>query len=178
MTSTPALSRLAGVLAVLALAGAAALPVIAALVWFFLPDLVRGAGAEAGVRVNPDALTLGVRAAGFVVALTGALIQAAGLLFLRRTFLEAAAGRALSLRAVVNFRRFAWIAVIMVIVAVAQNAAYGAIFSAADPSQPGRLSISFGSNEIKALFTGALFVFAAHVFAAGRRAEEENASFV
>lgn len=168
--------RFARLMAALTLAAAAAAPILAGVIWFWMPEMLALAGQAA--PVSPDAAPLGARLAGFAVALAGALLQAAGLLSLRRTFLEAADGRALSSAAVTNFRRFAWIALILVPVAIVQNTAYIAILTAADPAQPGQISINLGTNELKALFTGALFVFAAHVFAAGRAAEEENSSFV
>ena len=168
--------RFARYMAALTLAGAAAAPVLAGAIWFWMPEVLALAGP--GAPVSAEAAPLGARLAGFAVALAGALLQAAGLLSLRRTFLEAAQGRALSLAAVNNFRRFAWISLALVPVAIVQNTAYIAILTAADPSQPGRISINLGTNELEALFTGALFVFAAHVFAAGRAADEEVSSFV
>lgn len=176
IVTAPVPRRFARALAALTLAGAIAAPLLAAAIWFFLPELMTLAGPRA--PISPEAAPMGARLGCFVIALAGAGVQAWGLLSLRRMFLEAAEGRPLSFAAVKNFRRFAWITLILVPVAVAQHTAYLAILTAADPNQPGQLSISLGTNELKALFTAALFVFAAHVFAAGHAAEEENASFL
>lgn len=52
------------------------------------------------------------------------------------------------------------------------------IYSVSDPGMDGQLSFQFGTGELAALFIGLLFVFVAHVFAAGHSAADENESFL
>lgn len=170
--------RFAQVMALITLIAAIALPIVAAVIWIFLDRLAPIVDWNVGGRFNLAEVGTGGRIAGFLVSFAGAGIQSFGLLSLRRTFLEAAADRALSQTAVMNFRRFAWVAMAMVFIGIAQKTAYILIFSVSDPGQPNQIAIGFGSNELAALFTAALLVFAAHVFAAGRRADEENAAFL
>ena len=170
--------RFARVMAWATLLGAAALPVFAAAIWVFLDDVAPLAMNSGFMAFDPGTVGLWGRSSGFLVSLAGAGLQAWGLLCLRRTFLEAAEGRALSAVAVVSFRRFAWISFAAVFVGIAQHTGYVAIVSVSDPDVPNRIAVGVGSNELKALFTALLFVFAAHVFAAGREAEEENAAFL
>ena len=127
-----------------------------------------------------DVTTLGAgaRIGGFVLFLAIALVKAFGLLGVRRTFLEAAQGRAYSTRAIGGFKRLAWISVIMVLLAVFQENVLILIIFLSDPSQQGALSIQFGTDEIKALFMVLLLVFVAHVFTQGKDAKDENDAFL
>ncbi|MGP1352292.1 MAG: hypothetical protein ACTS1Z_03135 [Parasphingopyxis sp.] len=178
MTQSPAQRRFAGLLALATLAGAVALPVLSALVWLFWDYFAPAASANLGGAFDLSSLGTGARLAGFAVSMAGAAIWSYGLLSLRRTFVEAAAGRPLSKAAVHGFRRFAWVAFLMVFVGIVQNALYVVIYSISDPNTDGQLSIQFGSNELGALFIGLLFVFVAHVFATGQQAVDENAAFL
>ncbi len=177
-TENPSATRFARIMAHMTLAGAIALPCIAAVIWLFWDDLAPLAAGNLGAGFDIENLSPLSRLAGFAVALAGAGIQVVGLLGLRRTFQEGAAGRPLSARSVLGFRRFARVAVIMVFVGIVQNTAYIVIFSISDPSTQGQLSINFGSDEIRALFMALLLLFVARVFAAGKRAADENAAFL
>ena len=170
--------RFARIMAFIALLAAVALPVIAAAGWIFLDKLAELAVGSIGVYFEADTVGTTARFIGFMVAAAGACLQAFGLLGLRRMFLEAAKGRWLSMAAIAGFRRFAWVSVAMVLVGIVQQSAYSAILTMGHPTRPGELAVSLGSNEVKALFTALLLVFAVHVFTAGRRAEEENAAFL
>ena len=66
----------------------------------------------------------------------------------------------------------------MVFVGIIQATAYSVILSMGDPAVQNVLTVTFATPEITALFTALAFVFAAHVFAAGRQAEAENEGFV
>jgi hypothetical protein len=170
--------RFAGIMARVTLLGAAALPVLAAAIWIYLDFFGRLAMDSGFMAFDPGAVGLSGRLAGFVVSLAGAGLQVWSLLCLRKTFQEAADGRALSAVAVFSFRRFAWISLAMVFVGIAQHTGYVAIVSMSDPDLPNQIAIRFGSGELKSLLIALLFVFAAQVFAAGREAQEENAAFL
>jgi len=178
MERQQSIRRLAEVMAFLSLVAAIALPIIAVLIWVYIEEL--GALAVGNVGVAYDLINISVtaRIAGVTVALIGAGLQVYGLLSLRKTFQEAAQSRWFSVVAVLNFRRFAWVSVIAVFYHIIQNAAYSAILTALGPSGKGQLAINVGTPDIKALFTALLFVFAAHIFAAGRMVEEENKAFL
>jgi hypothetical protein len=178
MTENASHRRFAGFLAFATAVGAVALPVLAIIIWLFWDRFAGPASANLGLGLDLSVLGQGARAAILAISLTGALIWSSGLLSLRRTFTEAAAGRPLSENAVRGFRRFAWIALAMVFVGIVQRTLYVMIYSAALSGGGGQLSIQFGSREVGALFIGLLFVFAAHLFEAGRRAADENASFL
>ena len=171
-------SRLAHYMAHVTLIGAIALPAFAFIVWGFWDDLA-ALSAEGLVQTyDPTQMGLLARLAGFLVFFIAALIQAFGLLGLRETFLEGAAGTPLSARAVFGFRRFAWVSLIMVFVGIIQHTVLVLLLSVSDPSTMGALSIQVGSKELGGLFTGLLLIFVAHVFSLGQRAQDENAGFV
>lgn len=170
--------QLAGILAYVTLISAAALPLIAVMIWLFWNDFAALAtGQYAGVY-DVTSLGIGARLSGFALSLAGAVVQAYGLLGLRRTFLEAATGHALSDQAVDGFRRFARISLIMVFVGLIQETGLIIILSISDPELPGAFSIQFGTDELKALFMALLLVFVAHVFSEAKRAKQENDSFL
>jgi len=170
-------NRLASVLARFTLLAAIALPVAAAAIWIFWDKLAVHTTGNFKHIYDVTALGSGARFAGFALFLAVAIIQVYGLLGVRRTFLEAAQGRAYSSRAINGFKRFAWISLIMVFVAVLQRTVLILIISLSDPSQQGAFSIQFGTSEIKALFMGLLLVFVAHVFSQGKDAKDENDAF-
>ncbi len=165
-------------LAGLTLAAAIALPLATMGVWLFWDQLAPASPDPALRYYDPTALGIGGRLAGFALFLTGALIQAYGLLGLRRTFLEAAAGRAFSLSSVYGFRRFAWVSLFMAAFAIVQRTGLIVLLSVSDPARQNALSIQFGTPELKAMFMGLLLVFVAQVFAEGKAAKDENDAFV
>lgn len=177
MANHLAIRRLAGVLALLTLVLSIALPLFAISSWLFIEDLAGLAQGVAATQLQNIEINLPYRLAGLGIALLGAGVQAYGLLALRQTFLEAAAARYLSTKAINGFRVFAWVSVAMVAYGILQHSAYGVIFSLAADG-PGALSLRFGTSEFSALFVSLLFVFCAHLFAIGREAEQENAAFL
>lgn len=169
---------LAVILAGVTGAAAIALPLIAASIWLFWGELAPYAAGQIGRPFDLAGIGPGARFAGLALSLTGALLQAFGLLGLRATFLEAAEGRALSARAIDGFRRFARVALIMVFFTIAERTGLVLIFSIADPEAPRTLAIEAGTPEIKSLFMALLLVFVAHVFAVAKRAKDENDAFL
>ena len=169
---------LALLLAQLTLAAVVALPCIAAAIWLFWDQLAPAAAGDLARHYDPTALGAGARAAGFGLSLAGALLQAYGLLGVRRTFLEAAESRPLSASSVNGFRRFAWVSLAMAFVTVVQRTGLVVILSMSDPSKPGALSFSLGTPDLKAIFTGLLLVFVAQVFSHGKTAKDENDAFL
>ncbi|MEM9495406.1 MAG: DUF2975 domain-containing protein [Pseudomonadota bacterium] len=178
MTDAPPSGRFAALLAQATLIGAVLLPLMAAGIWLFWDRLAGLAAGDVAQAYDATGLGAPARLAGFALSLAGALVQAYGLLGVRRTFLEAAAGRTFSARSVGGFRRFAWVSLAMVFIGIVQRAGLVAILSMSDPSKPNALSIQFGSNDVKALFMGLLLVFVAHVFSEGKRAKDENETFL
>ena len=172
------MTRLAHSLALLALLGAIALPVLSILIWVFWDSLSPLVTAQLMHQLDVSALSVMDKIICAAISLVGAGLGTFGLLKVRRTFQEAAVGRPLSQASVLGFKHFAWISVLLVPVGVLQKTGYIVVFSLADPAHDGMLSIQFGSLELKALFTALVFLFVAHVFAAGQRAEEENALIV
>jgi len=170
--------KLAKTLSVVTLLGAFALPLIAVIVWLLWDQFAPYAAGYFPQAYDLTGLTTGERFVGFALLFIGAIIQAYGLLGLTTTFREAANGNPLSERAINGFRRFAWITLIMVVIAIIQRTGLIAILSLSDPAYQGRLDIQFGSNELKGLFIGLVLVFVAHVFAEGKRAKDENETFL
>ncbi len=171
-------SRLATFLSHITLIAAIALPVAAGAIWLFWNDLPAYAAGNLQHVYDVRGLGVGARFVGFGLFLAGAAIQAYGLLGVRRTFLEAAEGRAHSARAISGFRRFAWVSLIMVFVGIVQRTGLVMILSMSDPSHQGALSVQFGTNELKALFMGLLLVFVAYIFMEGKQAKDENEAFL
>ena len=178
MAHADAPGRFAALLATLALIGAVAFPLMAAAIWLFWDQFAPFAAANLPGVYDLTSLDAGARLTGFGLSMAGAAIQSYGLLGLRRTFLEAAQGRALSARAVEGFSVFAWVSLIMVFVGILQRAGLIAVISLSDPAYQGALSIQFGSRELGAAFMGLLLVFVAHVFAEGKKAKDENDAFL
>ena len=169
------MTRFASAMAMLTTVGIAGSLIIGPVIWLFFIDW---AAAANGFRVQPQSFSIDLRLVGAFVALMGGLVRAFGLLGLRRTFTEAASDRPLSEYAVVGFRRFARVELLMVPVGVVQLAAFGYLVSLADSVDGGSVPIRFGTPELGAFFIALLLVFAAEVFAEGRRAADENASFL
>lgn len=165
-------------LSVLALITAVLLPMSAIGIWLYWDQLAPLAAGNLNDEFDLQALSTLERMAGFSVSIAGAMIQAYGYLGLRQTFREAAVGRALSELSIRGFRRFAWITLISVLVGVIQRTLWIVIFSISDATQDDRIDIQLGSGELKALFVGLLLVFVAHVFVEGKRAKDENDSFI
>jgi len=170
--------QLANILSKLTLLGAFSLPLITAVIWLFWQQFAPHAAGILQHIFNLSGLSVGERFAGFTLSLLGAVIQAYGLLGLRTTFLEAGTGNPLSEKAIHGFRRFAWVALIMVFIGIIQRTGLIVIFSLSDPAHQGRLDVQVGTDELKALFMGLLLVFVAHVFAEGKRAKDENETFL
>lgn len=170
--------RFATIMSWLTLIGAVALPIMAALSWIYTDTFTALTSHNTTVPHDTSNISIPTRFYAFMVSIVGASIQVYGLLALRKTFIEAENARWLSLKAVINFRRFAWVSVIMVFYGILQNSALSVIISMGNPEQQNQISIGVGSNELKAFFTALLFVFAAHIFTAGRQADEENQSFL
>ena len=143
--------------------------------WLFF---IEWAAEGSGRNVDGYQFPLGLKLAGAMVALLVSAIRAYGLLGLRRTFAEAHEGRPLSEAAVLGFRRFARMELAMVFAGVAQVAANSAILSLAAPGGRGAVSITFGSTQIGALFLALLLLFAAEIFAEGKRAHDEVSYFL
>lgn len=170
--------KLARALSYITLFFAAALPLIAVMIWSFWDQLAPLAAGNLQHRYNLAGLSTGERLAGFAISITGAFIQSIGLLGLKNTFTEASEGRAYSDLALRGFRRFAWITLLMVPVGIMQNALFIVLYSLSDPAHEGTLQITLGTPEIKSLFIGLLLVFVALVFADGKAAKDENDSFL
>lgn len=177
--------RFAYVLSFVTLIGAVALPIVSGGVWVFLDHIPTMGDDNSGFSYNPFGVEFDAkfvetpaRIAGFCVAVIAAGIQAIGLLAVRATFLEAAQGRALSLRSVVYFRRFAWISLVMVFIGIARESAYSVILSWSNPVGERYVSVTFELKEFSALFVALLFLFVAHVFTAGSMIEKENETFI
>ena len=170
--------RMAVVMAHVTLAGAALLPLLAAVIWLFWDQLAPLASANLQHVFDLTSLGVGARFAGFGIFFIGALVHAYGLLGLRQTFQEAAQQRSLSAKSINGFRRFAWVTLAMVFFGVLQRTGLIIIFSISDPAHQGTLSFEVGTNELKALFIALLLVFVGHVFADGKRAKDENEAFL
>lgn len=152
--------------------------VLSILMWSHLEAFVALTSDPLAAPYDLSHMSLSMRLIGGAVSLSGALIGAYGLLNLRRTFLEASAGRALSLLSVMCFRRFAWVSLILVMVGIVQSSLYGVIYSMSDVNSQNQVSVTFGSLEMGQLFSAVLLVFAAQVFAMGRQAEEDAAGII
>lgn len=162
----------------LCVAGMILIPALAVSVWL-LPGLAGNVTLNVA-RADVDASSLGPaqRLLGLAVSLMLAGVQVAALWFLRQAFVEGGRGVWFSLRAVRSFRRFAWLTLILVPLNVAQDSAMSVITTMNNPAGERMLSIGFGSDNFRALFTALVMLFVAHMFAAGREVDEENAAFI
>jgi len=169
--------KLAHFLSVITLVGAIIIPAIAVGVWLFWEQVAPYIKGNLANSFDLN-LSVGERVIGFSISLVGAVIHVYGLLSLRTTFLEAKKGNPLSSKAIQGFQRFALTTLITVFVGIIQYTSYLLLFSLNGSFDKGTISIQFGSNELKALFMALLLIFVAHIFAEGKRAIDENKSFV
>lgn len=120
----------------------------------------------------------GRRAIVTLVLVAALCVQGAALWFLRRTFLEGAAGRWFSLTAVQSFRRFAWLTLIFVFAGVGVDIVTGAAIIPALPAGDRGMTVGLTTDRFGALFTALIMLFVAHMFAAGREVDEDNAAIL
>jgi hypothetical protein len=182
--------RLAKGLALIAGLGVAIVPLAETIAWALIaratmlpPDAVRTDAASGmvleaanawGISFSePSQITPAALAAGWVIALVGAVPPMIGLWSVRRTFLENAQGRPFSEASVRGFRRFAWASLIAMVVAIVERSATGVAVSVLSPDIQNVLSIGFGSEDVSRLFGALLLVAVAHMFAEGRRLAED-----
>jgi hypothetical protein len=158
-----------------------ALPVGAVLTWTTLwGELGHAYAVRAGVKDHliPAALTPVQQVAGVVVTLVPAGLMIVGLVWLRRLFAAFAAGRVFSSDNTRAIRVFAWS---MIGVHVAQVFALGLssmIITMLNPPGQRLLAFGIGSDQVLAIFVGAVFVLIAHVLEEGRRIADDNAAIV
>lgn len=145
---------------------------------FFAKSLTALAPIDGPYKFDLSGLTTAMQAALIAVLVLPTLLVCYGLLGLRQTFLEAAAERTFSNKAVSGLRRFAFVSLVMVVVGVFQNAAMMAIFTYTDPNLPGELPIEFGSEELEDLFNTIMIFFVCHIFVLAKRTKDENDAFL
>jgi hypothetical protein len=182
--------RLAQVMAAVAAAGTVLTPVGVTAGWLVLAFVFRmtpeeiGANASAmsavarvtqwGVHLDEVGLvTRPALAAGWLVALLTAAPTVIALWSVRRTFLEAGAGRAFSEASVRGFRRFAWASLAAVLAGMIGESATGLAVTVLSPEIQNQLSIGIGSEEVGRAFGALLLVSVAHMFAEGRQMAED-----
>lgn len=182
---------LARVMAVLALIGAALVPVAVTVGWSFLSfGVVRSLQDEpaqapwafamfthvAGWNVGADdiaSLTTQALIAGWLIALVASTPAVVALLCVRGTLAECAAGRTFSARSVASFRRFAWASLIAAIIMPVTRTATGVAMTVLSPDIQNELTVGIGSLEISRTFAGLLLVSVAHMFAEAQRMSED-----
>lgn len=177
MHQTPS-SRFAAILNRVTLVAAFALPCMAAAIWLFWDTLAPMAAPAAAAGLDVTSIGISGRLGGFALSLTGALVQAYGLLGLAQTFEEGATGQALSARSVAGFQRFAWVTLLMVPLRIVLATGTALVISMTDSVPGNSLSLRLGTPELGALFMGLALVFAAQVFAQGHAADAENQAFL
>lgn len=170
--------KFAHVLAQVTLLAAIMFPLISIVTWVFWNQFAPIVSDDLENVFDLDSLTTGERLIGFSISIIGAIIQSYGLLGLRQTFRQAAAGNTMSGKAIHGFRCFTWVTLVMVFIGMAQRTGFILLFSLSDPAHKGRLDIQIGSVELKGLFVGLLLVFVAYVFAEGKRSKDENETFL
>lgn len=167
------------VMAWLCVVGMISLPLTAFATWL-APSIFSGPvkgsltdGVEAAALLDMGASQ---RLLALAVIGAGVALEVAALWFLRRTFVEGAHARWFSLASVRSFRRFAWLCVAMAIYAVVHGAAMSVISTW--HLEERTLSIGFGTENAQFLFGALIMLFVAHMFAAGREVDEENAAIL
>jgi len=170
--------KFANALAQLTLMAAIIFPLISVVTWVFWSHFAPIVSDNIENVFDLGSLTTGEQMIGFTISIIGAVIQSYGLMGLRQTFQQAAKGNAMSEKAISGFRRFAWVTLTLVFIGIIQKAGFILLFSLSDPAHPARLHFEIGSAESKSLFLGLLLVFVAQVFAEGKRAKDENETFL
>lgn len=177
MGDTPRTYRFSRFMAVLCAVLLVVAPLGLLLIWlnfdFFEPFMKQEFGLPASMPIPIESKFLAA-----LINLMRLSIGLYGLLCLRRTFLEGAAGRCFSELAVVSFRKFAWAAVVYVVAAPFEKTLVILAFTLGNPPGERLLRFSFSTDNLLALFVGLLFVAVAHIFREGQRLAEENEEFL
>jgi len=152
-------------------------PVALLLIWlnfgYFEPFIRSQMGLPATTTITPDSKFLAA-----IVTFLRLGIGVLGLFFLRRTFLEGAAGRSFSAISVNSFSHFAWAALAYVIAAPIERTLTILVLTMGNREGERMVSISVGTPDIYAVFVGLLFVAVAHMFRQGQKLAQENESFL
>ncbi len=139
----------------------------------FFPSIGPVVQITDGSRYPSSLLAGSGQLAATAIFLPGLAVQFYGLFHLRRTFASAAQGAFFSRPAIDGFRHFAWAALWLVPVGVAQGSAMRLLMTSLDPSQPTSLTITFGWSQFYQLFIALLFLFVAQIFSVGHDVDED-----
>lgn len=140
---------------------------------FFEPYMRPQLGIASNVTITVPSIFLAA-----IISFMRLSIGLYGLLLLRDTFAEGAAGRHFSSEAVGSFRKFAWVAIAYVVAGPFERTLIILAFTLGNPPGERILSIGLGGVDLLAFFVGLLFVAVAHMFKEGQRLAEENAEFL
>lgn len=181
MTDLQRLSALSRVLGWICLALIVFLPVSVLVAWLnydvFGAGLAErlGIGQEHGV---PDALMPVQIAMGIGVMMVPVGLMMFALWNLRRLFMGFGAGQIFTLENTRSLRIFAWSAMAVIVVQFFTDGLLSVVLTLNNPPGQRVLALSLSSEQIVALFIGAVFVVIARVLEEGRKLADENASIL
>ncbi|TRO87113.1 hypothetical protein FKB34_15810 [Glycocaulis profundi] len=167
---------LARILDVMALAALAAIPVIAAVIWFLLPDGTvpfREIGIELGAWLGPLE-----RAGGFAILMIPGLLSMYSLWRLHGFFSACLRDRPFSADALRGFRAFALVSLVLAFGQPFIGAGLSAYLSALSPDHESMVMVGFSSENLNAIFIALVFFLISHLMVTARALNEEASAFI
>ncbi len=178
MASLTTIRRLSQFLGYGARAGLILLPFMALLPWFFSPAEDILPWATLPRSADWAWFNLPVRSLGAFISLIGLGIGMWALLGLVRAFSACARGEIFSTPVISGFRQFASASVAAAIWTPIDATITRAALTKIDPGIQGQLSIGFGSDDFERIGLAMMMWLIVYLLSEGRKAVEENESFV
>lgn len=126
----------------------------------------------------PDQLTPTQIALGIGVMMVPVGIMMFGLWNLRQLFQGFGAGRIFTLENTRSLRIFAWSAMVVIVVQFFTDGLLAVVLTLSNPPGQRILALSLSTEQIVAIFIGAVFVVIARVLEEGRKLADDNASIL
>jgi hypothetical protein len=167
---------LARFLDVLALTALAAIPVIAAVIWFLLPDGAvpfRDIGVELGSWLGPLE-----RMGGFALLMIPGVLSMYSLWRLHSFFRACLRDRPFSSEALRGFRAFALISLILAFGQPFIGAVLSGYLTALSPDHGAMVMLSFSGENLNAMFIALVFFLISHLMVTARALNEEASAFI
>jgi len=181
MSDLERLSAISRLLGWVCLALVVLLPVSVVVVWLnfdvFGPSMADRLGITRS-HALPEQLQPVQMALGIGVMMVPAAVMAFGLWNLRQLFAGFGAGRIFTLENTRALRIFAWSAMAVIVVQFFTDGLLTVVLTLNNPPGQRVLALSLSTEQIIALFVGAVFVVIARVLEEGRKLADDNASIL
>jgi len=181
MTDLQRLSAISSLLGWICLALMAFLPASVIACWLYFDVFGPGIADRLGIARTytiPDQLTSLQIALGIGVMMVPVAIMMFGLWNLRQLFSGFGAGRIFTIENTRALRIFAWSAMAVIVVQFFTDGLLTVVLTLNNPPGQRVLALSLSTEQLVALFVGAVFVVIARVLEEGRKLADDNASIL